>query len=279
LKKYAGDKNPLVFSGPVVVDKSIWFASRDTNVAVEFNMETCKSIVHVVGEKEYGFDEICFDGEYFWLWSRCGSSVIKWNAEKGILREFPEICLDGKNVRSNFVAAIYKAGYIWFLPAFAGHAYKIDVHTDVASIAEEFEIDPHIKGSNQLTAKYSFAHAYGDDIYAYNECRRTLIQYNPVTKERREEAIRYSPQVTEGLETIICNQFSIDPGTMSKLIDCYYLENSTAPLVNYIDYIVRNDSGETALRNRRKEIMQSANANVDGTAGQVILDYVKNFVK
>lgn len=278
LKKLMGNVQDILFTAPLTIGTTIFLAAYGANAVVEFDMETCKSIVYEVGEKDYRYRGICFDGENYWLSPLYDTPVIKWNPQTGVIKEFSELSPDDSHTQSCFLPAIYNNGYVWLLPQTAPHAVKIDTRTNAVSIADEFEINLQEKDIKPTDLKYTFAWPTGDNIYAYSHRNGKFIVYNCTTQERKEELIRYSPEVQGLLKRYVAQQFSGDPDTLDTVYSCFLCEFEFAPLDSFIDYIAQenNISQEMAVRNRRQEIIRSSNTNVNGTAGQVIYDYVKN---
>lgn len=282
LKELIGNVHDAYFLSPLTIGDTIFLAACGTNAVVEFNMETCKSIVYEVGKKGYRYGGICFDGENYWLSPRHNSPVLKWNPKAGIIKEFAELFLDDSCTQYCFLYIIYNNGYVWLLPHTAQYAVKINTLTDVISIADEFEINRQEQdGTRPLGPKYMIAQSIEDSIYSYYNQSMTLVEYNCATGERREGFIQYSPGAQTHLrKMLISQQFLAAPETLNTVYGCCYSESNYVPLVSFIDYIIgeNNTSQELAIRNRRKEIIYSSNTNVDGTAGQAIYDYVKDAV-
>ena len=271
--------NPLTpfFGVSVAAKGSIWLASCRSNAVMEFNMQTCEFTVHEVGGKYFRYNGICFDGENFWLTAytaaEINTPIVKWNPETGMIKEFHEIYSGGDEAVLR--PGVYCGGYVWFFPALSNTAYKIDIKTDALSIAEEFNLSSQT-GSAVQALKYMMPAVQGDSIYVYDNRKRTLIEYNAVTKERREESLIYSQDAAAKVKELTSDLFSADT-ELSTVNDCSYYESRLVRLEDFINHIAKGSTGpgETAKIDRRIELARSVSGNIDGTAGQVIYDYVK----
>lgn len=263
------------FSHPIATAASIWAILSGTNAMIQFDIKTYKSSIHRIGKEEWSYSGICFDGENYWLSPLHGTEtpVVKYNPKTGSVREISEVTSMDPS-RSHYI--LCSGGYVWLLPHQAKHAFKIDIKTDAVSIAQEFESDT----DDSSAIKYQSVQTHGSNIYAYRNRSGVLIQYDTATKERGEEAIRYPAETFVKLEPLIAKQFSVDYSAMNTESDCWYHENGSAPLSNYVEHISKNnDSSEEIMRKKRQiQIFKSNNANADGTAGQAICDFVKNLV-
>ena len=271
----AGEKLEAFFAQPLIVDNIIYLAAVRTNAVVEFNMECCTYAVFEVGKKGYSYNGIIYDGKYLWLSTRAGTTtpVIKWNPRDGAVKEFNEIYAD-ENDKSFRI--VYNKDYIRLLPNYAQHAYKIDMHTDAISIAEEFEPSMQEDDTGQIAAKYQSTEAYGEFAYAFDRQSGKLIEYNCMTETRREETITYSPEITAKLETILAKSFLKDANETGKEDDYYYHESGHIGLNGYIEYVSGAfESCDSGINICRMESARAANANATGTAGIMIYEYMK----
>jgi len=278
VKKLIGDDKNSFFAYPLVVENTIWLASCNSNALVEFNMDTNTSTVYEVGKAAYRFSSVCFDGTNFWLSPVSGTStpIVKWNPKSGIIKEFNEIYNDPGGNR--YVPLVYSGGFLWLLPKWSKHAYKIDVSSDTISIAEEFELDVADLDSGVHLNKYSQSLTFKDSMFAYNELAGTLIEYNFSTKKRREEVINFSQATVDQIRLITKNVFLQNPELFKTEHDCYHYECCISGLKNFLEHLT-SETGqkqENMLKPERQKFLQKSNVNADGTAGQAIYDWAKS---
>jgi hypothetical protein len=279
LRNLMSDTKEAYFLHPIVVGKSIFLAACGANAVVEFNMETCESVVYTVGERGYRFNGICFDGENFWISPRQSTEtpVIKWNPQTCLYKEFKDIYQDDTR-QYWYLPIIYGGGFVWLLPLLSKHVYKIDTCTDVISIAEEFELRLSNDRDTIKTRKYSCAQSFGDSIFTYNELAGTFIEYNFTTKERREEKVSYSEEAMAQISPLLAEAFLPDIDAIKFELDCYYEESNEIGLSGFLNHISKDPSKTDAIQSKRIEVFKQKNKNSDGTAGQAIFNFVKNAI-
>jgi hypothetical protein len=250
-----------------------------TNAVVEFDMNTHRSVIYEVGRESNQYGSICFDGENYWLSPRHDTPVVKWNPETGMVKEFTEINLDDKDTQFAFLPILYLGGYVWLLPRFAKHAVKIDVRTDTVTIAKEFELDLQEEKNIQLGVKYHFAQISGDSIFAYNKKNSALVEYNCKTKVHREEIIRYPPEITARLESLIMRTFLTEPGCYWT--GYYYCEDGFTRLREFVNYLVqREDSDEAAvMKKQRMAITRGMNVCAGQSSGEAIYACIRSSLR
>jgi hypothetical protein len=281
LKKLMSYVQDAFFLFPLAAGQSIWLAACGANAVVEFNMDTQISTIHEVGKKGYRYNGICFDGENYWLTPRYNTTtpVVKWNPKTGNIKEYAEIYLDDGE-QHGFVPMVYGNGFVWLFPLLSRHAYKIDIHSDIVSIAEEFE--PVIPdGENaQKGGKYYRPQVFGDSIFVYKEMTGTFIEYDFVTKERREETVRYPLETISQIEPFLVDAFLRDSELMKSVYDGCYYESDATTLSYFLSYLAHETEKHKtyALRDKRREIAKKMNIHMDGMAGQAIYDFTKKTV-
>jgi hypothetical protein len=273
------------FGHPLVIGDTIWLASISGNAVMEFNMETCKSVVHEVGEKGNRYVYILYDGETMWLspFFTTKTPVIKWNPITNTVKAFPEIYSNDDN--ASFLASVYNNGDTWFFPLTGDYTYKINSQTDEVSIANEFALANEFTLADdtdqpdQPAVVYRCAQVHGNSVYAYNEHKETLVEYDSKTHKRRAEKIEYSPNMSDELELIFAKLLIHEDSKKKTINDCYIWENKNVLLKMFITYVDKlYNSDEIKLRNLRKRISQFLTVNTDGTSGKEIYSYVKKKV-
>jgi len=274
------------FMYPEVVGQYIWLASSSSNIVVSFDMEACVSTIYEVGKNTYKYMGICFDSENFWLspYTKTNTPVVKWNPTQGVLKEFPEIyefedtvLSSNKDPLQSWHRAFYVNGYIYMMPTYAKHAIKINVDTNVVSVADEFESDCLENSDNPDIKIFNIVELHDNILYACKEFSGTLVEYNFNTKSRCEEKIQCTTEIEEHLKPIIEASFLMDTDVKDSSYRSYYYETNMIQLNDFISYVVNTDDSET-LQNYRCSFIQSENINADGTAGEAIYAYVKKNV-
>ncbi|MCL1894357.1 MAG: CDP-glycerol glycerophosphotransferase family protein [Holophagaceae bacterium] len=275
IKHLESESNDAFFLNPLVIDNTIWLASCRGNALLEFNMESCTSLIHEVGQKGCRYSGICFDGANFWLSPRHNTHtpLIKYNPHSGFCKEFYDIHNDGS--RQIFQPVAHCAGYAWLLPCIGRHAVKINVQTDTTFIADEFG---HSNSPDEDQAvKYLFLRVAGDCLYAFNQQTGAFIEYNCGTKERREEVIRYCKDVAAQLEPIFANPFTINQNHTNSCTTFCHHETDVSGLGKFLDFIIAEDNTENAAyKDHGADFVHPSIFNSYGTVGLSILAFAKN---
>jgi len=268
LSKLTTDEKQPLFARPIrITENTIMLSSCRANAVVEFNMETLKSKVYEVGKRGDTYNSICFDGKDYWLSLGNSGSVIKWNPNIGVMKEFTNLAegnFYGK--RFCFWSIIFCEGYIWLFPHYSKQTFKINVETNEIFKVEEFK---PIFTETELRL-YPWAYVTEEIIngiiYAYAGKDGTFIEYDCKTQKKREKILKYSPQVLEKIKQSFLYK---DMTECQKVTDCYYNEQSSFVLSDYINSEINN------YNSAKKQLFSAMNSNADGTAGKKIFDFLK----
>jgi len=277
IKKLSSTAKDAFFLRPLTVGDTIWLACCRANAVVEFNMETCLAIVHEVGQADYRYNGICYDGEDFWLSPRQNTAtpLVKWNPSIGIIKEFFEIYPEDE-AKHNYFPNLYCNGYIWLLPIYAKNAFKIDIQTYEIIIAEEFKNKLYETKKTQRPP--ALPQVLEDSIYAFDSADGKIISYNCKTKKRKEMELHITKQTSKKLDALLPVPIVSDGKKTGSVSDCCCYENNSYRLDWFINYSIMEHETERSIRNseQRTTISQLNKAHSGGVAGQVIFDYVKN---
>jgi len=279
LSKLTSNTQHGYFGYPILVGNSIWIASLRGNAVIEFNTETCKSTVHEVGDKNFCYHGICYDGDNFWLtpYVSTETPVIKWYPKSGDIKEYPNLNLD--NGTRVWLIMTYSDDHIWLFPVTSKKAIRISKQTDVISNVDEDKTYSTKNDSTENSAQYFFIHQYGDSIYKFNCQKGTLIEDNYSINEYREETIDYSHEQSVELEKLYARVYSFDRDRLEKYEYGYYYEGNSKLIGSFVAYVLGNhDEDEAAMHNHRLSIARSLTDNIDGTSGQEIYSYIKRYM-
>jgi hypothetical protein len=238
-------------------------------------MEACRSTVHRVASAGCRYNGICFDGESFWLSPRHNAPLVKWNPQTGETRDFSDLVAGGKDERYRFLPAVYAKGCVWLLPKTARHAVKINARSGETSVAREFEID--LREEEAAERKYAFALAFGDSIYAFNELRGTLIEYDCAANTRKEARIAYAAEAFAKLRSLAARAFAPGGGPVVE-------ESEAAALDDFLNHIASqpDEEAEAEAARRKADCARSLGLDADGMmgrAGLAIYDYMKKLAR
>jgi len=270
LSRLITDEKQPFFGKPFrITENTIMLATCGANAVVEFNMETLKSKIYEVGQKNYQYSGVCFDGKDYWLSPRCNGPVVKWNPDVGVIKEFTNV-VDGCSQNDiSFRSIFFCEGYVWLIPKCSKQTLRINVKTDEVFEVEELK-PSFIEGESRVSpAAYTCAQSIGSVIYAYDGKEGTFIEYDCKTQKKREKILKYSPQVLEKIKPMLGHFLYKDIAKCQKIWEYYYYEHRRFALSDYINCEI-NDYNST-----KKQLFSKMNSNADGTAGKMIFDFLK----
>ncbi len=164
-----------------VVGVEIAIVIQGTNTIVFFNMESGEYVVEKVGTDWEQYNNICFDGQNYYLSPLIKNYIIKWNRK---LNKISKIKLPGSfsrrenNGGANFLIQ-YSCKHIWLFPLAANNAYKMNINTEkfieLPKLVEHFENKNLGWYYNLMCASENFAYASTWD--------KGIIEFNINTSE------------------------------------------------------------------------------------------------
>jgi hypothetical protein len=278
LKRFTVNDDKLYLGAGCVNGNSVVLPAQSANAVVCFDMETCVSSIWEIPSRNSGYDDICYDGEHYWLASRHSrGSVIKWNPAKGVT----ELDIPGGWADGDYWTVCYAGGYAWYLPMPGNTAFKVNTTSDEIETAEPFMPECLIRSNegNPTAANYYFApKALDNVIYAHTGKSNTRISYNANTGERREEKIIVSAEDRKKIisDTMLNHG---DKASIRTIKDCVFTESETFTLHDFLDRLM-NGSEETwnKIKEAQTAVCLENIANADGTAGQKIYDELKRTI-
>jgi len=277
LRNLTGRTQDLRLGYPYKIDTSLWIPVLDANIIMEYDMEQNNHIFHEIGEKEYRYCSLFFDGSNFWL-SPLGlteTPVVKWNLKTCVTSYFPDINIINK--KNYFYPLFFFDGHIWLLPMFGEHAVKINIKTGIVSIANEFESGPAEDETGHKLSKFMFAQNSDNNVYVFCSHTGEFIEYNQDKNNRKAGEIKYSSEIVAQLNSLSSYMLLLNAKKVRTIQDCYYYESQSTRLETLIAYLLTEDNdNETQLRERRKESASTLARNADGTAGEKIYHSIKN---
>jgi hypothetical protein len=284
LKKLRTNDDNYFFSAVSVRGNEAVLSTLSANAAVIFNMDTCRSKIIEIPSKNNGYQDICFDGEYYWLAARySGGTIVKWHPERGVV----EIPVPNGWADSDYWYVCYANGYAWYFPIHGNTAFKVNTTTDGVEIAEPFMPERRFGNENKTSQtashNYYMAYAAGGIVYAHTSRSNTLIAYNTVTGERREEAIAISAEDRHKLvnDTVLryCNKDLLQSMGDCVFMECVFMESETFTLNDFLDRL-SDGSKETwdKVKETQIELCRENITNADGSAGKAIYEEVKRII-
>ena len=277
LEKLKINNDNLFFGSGCVNGHEVILSAQSANAVLIFDMDDGTSNIVAVPSENKGYDDICFDGEYYWLAARhSGGTIVKWSPEKGAV----EIPVPNGWAEGSYWVVCYANGYVWYFPSRGKFVFKVNVTTHEMEIAEEFMPECRLREQkgDMKTANYFMVRAVGNVIYAHTGTSHTYIKYNTETGERREERITISREIREKLADDI-ESTHCDADALCTVVDCMFRESDVFNLNDFVERIVNSPQGmQEKLREAQIRVCRANIINSDGTAGQKIYDELKKLV-
>lgn len=118
-----GRENEPYFNRDVCIkDNSLFVAMGKSNAVLELNMDTDRIIIHPIGQKEYIYKTLAYDGKYFWLTDRM-KGIVRVN---GTNWEYKYEKMDRLSSASYFNSSIFMNQEVWLFANIADNIYRID---------------------------------------------------------------------------------------------------------------------------------------------------------
>ena len=255
----------------------LWVTAEYTNRVIRYNMKDDTYQIVAIGAPNYGYTGIVAEKECVWLLESHTGKLIKLNLSKGEIREFqpPSHFLSwSQETGRRFVyGEMFNMGdYLVAAPFFTNVMLKINKKNgEMSKMIPEFweKVTEPCNGYNPKTqSAYCFAKKLNETQIAI---QRTYDGALAVVDVETEEYTVHHPHYTEE--------------TMHKLLDeqdgfeklqTYYTfcrrESRLFSLEGFIDDLV-NDRLED-VKKRQKEELSVAAANLDGTCGEKVYEFM-----
>jgi hypothetical protein len=186
----------IIFWSFCVVDAEIALLICGANAIMFFNMETGNYEINSIGEKIEQYNNICFDGQNYYISPFYKNYIIKWNRKSNeiLTIKFPNTFSRRENKLPNF-SVKYINGYVWLFPCAANNAYKININTN--EIIELPEFVNHFEDKN-LDCYYSGVSANENYIYlstrkkGFAEFNASKFKLNFIKPDLGEESLLFS---------------------------------------------------------------------------------------
>jgi len=179
VSKLKGAENMLFF-GHSIVGTEIALIINGANAVMFFNMETGNYEIKSIGEKSELYNDICYDGQNYYIAPCYEKYIVKWNRQSNeILKiELPSSFSRKENNNGSFTIQ-YSNEYLWLFPYAANNAYKIDINTN--KITELPELTEHFEDKN-LNLLYNNTVRSENTIYASTQ-NKGIVEYCTNTRE------------------------------------------------------------------------------------------------
>jgi hypothetical protein len=195
-----------IFWNFCIANEEIAIIIHGLNAVMFFNMETCNYGIKNIGEKSEQYNDICYDGQNYYLSTFHKAHIVKWNKQANKISKIkiPSF-FRRENERVSF-SVQYLNEYVWLFPVYANNAYKINTSTN--EVTELPELTEHFKAQNS-DWYYNLVSASENSIYASTQ-HKGIVEYNTNTAK---------------LNFINLPGFEIEPALLSWLCNYDNLKN------------------------------------------------------
>lgn len=248
-------------------DNKILMLSTSDSKALEFNMDTKEMRVLSIGNLNYGFFDMIYDGKDYWLTPYYGKGIIRWNYETGEVLEYSDLPEEYISEKECFSHIVYGKSSIFIFSGLSHMVLTIELATGRVS---EFPIsDPELEaGYQDMHGKWAFAKKINDNqivgmiagkanrlvvinseaetyqIYSCNLERKNFEKYLP----SEDRTIKYK-KVEEGVN-----------------ISYFCYENSIQTMNEFVKYV----SDEKHNADIQKSVYHQIVSNLEGTCGKEV---------
>lgn len=181
------NNQPEFMNAMTIEGELLLMASSRTNAILEFNIETEKSILHIVGNDSNNYYRMEYDGNDYWLIPHNSKAIVRWNRKNGKCTEYldyPEGFIGDNNA---FLSIHYCGDYMLAFPKKANMIIKIDIQTGCMA---EFKLPLPFKEGDREEKYYNWPNNYyftkkidDDHIIALTAYNSSLLIINTKTQE------------------------------------------------------------------------------------------------
>lgn len=256
----------------VVVENYLYLGAAHKSAILKFDMDSGDYEIKPVGDYDFGFQSMCYDGQYFWLSAFGKNVVVRWSEGSGetCVYEYPvEDCEEEKNPFES--TSLVEAGrYIYLFQVLAQPVLRMEKVTgkfETVSIKIS-EPEGFHKKLGRKGWGYAFAYRFGQDqIIAFNIYDCTLYILNTEGKICAAYPCRIDKESLARVE-----KRRIEGKYLIKAMPFYISENMIG-LSQYLDYVVNMDE---ELKLEEQKSYQNNLKYGDGLSGEHIHYYIKS---
>ena len=257
----------------VVLENYLYLGAAYQSKILKIDMDSGRHEIKQIGNYDFGFQSMCYDGQYFWLSAYGKNVIVCWNEESGetCASEYPvEECEEVGILESTSLVDAGK--YIYLFQVFAQPVLRME------KVTEEFEIVPiktrKPEGFHKKLGRkgwgYSFARPFEQDrILAFNIYNYTLY----ILDMKENICVSYPCRLDK--ETIKRVEKRRIEGKYLAKATPYYIEEGTIGLSQFLDYITNIDE---ELGKEEQKVYQNGLKFGDGSSGEHIHQYIKECV-
>ncbi|MSS10441.1 MULTISPECIES: hypothetical protein [Clostridia] len=268
--------------GYAVSGKDMWLTATYTNRILRFNMEDGTYTIYSVGSMESGYSGIIVEERYLWLAEVNSGNVVRWDRRSGKVKTFPmpEGFRCWHNVMGRSLAhlsLIDMENWVVTVPGFSNCMVKLDKKTGKSSLLLEDFWKKAEEKANGYNPEFFLSCEFGAKIdrdviivQRHYDDATALIRVEDETYEMYYPALDEENfvKLTEGEDGF---------EKIEKKCGFFRRESKIFSFEGFVEDLINNRLGE--VRGRQLEELSTLAANLDGTCGVKVHEYMMNVLE
>lgn len=259
-------RNRILFSWSYVKkDHYLYLASCNDSRMLIFNMKDGSFEIKNIGDYKYGYFNIIYDGEYFWLAAYQANSVVRWNEIDGEVREYiypitKELAMEKvtSSLIDNKNEIIVCYGFDTDMIVIDKETGEYKQKTEIQNALAKLQKEKIGNSEGFLYAKY----LNEEKVLLFNYGNSSVNIWNLNTNEWEIIPIRFPKS-----EMLSVEKWKMEKYCLQKSVPYHFVE-STVAIPQFIDYIV---CGDTNVFKQKYECYKA-----QGNVGEEVHEYIKN---
>lgn len=261
-------------------DDYLFIASPTENYIFKLDFKTDKlSLLSVPVENMNGSFSLLRDGNEVWILQCDSLDIIRWNPLSNKIRKYKNdipgfVCYDRfydcKSTRYPYFSALFYNDYVYISPSFGNKYIKIDKKIDAVS-----EWETPFNESFQVKNGYSFYYLqngymelHDKTVSVFSNAEKCLFEVDMESNTSTRISFEFDEEEIKKYES----GFSLSP--QSSIYCCN--ENALNSLDDFINDNMKYNNHDLK---KQLEYFKRISNNCDGTAGEKIYNYIKNYCK
>ncbi|GLB24125.1 hypothetical protein LXJ15735_03660 [Lacrimispora xylanolytica] len=263
-----------------VYGEDIWITATYTNKIIKFNMKNRTYALCQIGSKENGYSGIVAEEKYIWLTEVNSGDIVRWERRSGKVKSFsmPPKFLSWKGNRQLcHISIIDMNKYLVTIPGFSNGMVRLDKITgEVSLIIDDFwkmaghkvnGYNPEFHFSSSFGTRFDensiiVQRNYDDAVAIVNVEDETYEMFYPTLSE---EDFAKLTEGEDGFEKI------------DEKSGFFRRESKIFSFEGFIDDLVNDRL--TGVRERQLKELSTLAANLDGTCGIKVHEYMMNVLE
>lgn len=249
-----------------ILDHSLFIASPISNYVIEFDVETEEIKEYLIDSENQGYWDMVYDGTDFWLNPYKGSSIIRWNKSKGVIKQYnvyPNDFIVPKDEIGCFIQIVDCEDSILAFPKYANMIIEINKESgDMSEVELSLPYEEGMRKDSKYTwdSNYYFAKKEGHKVMALSAYDHSLLEIDWKQHSCMQKQFIFSKEVRKQVYGM--------PGGLNNYL---YKESDGLTLEDFVNGLC---NGQINDDEKEKEFLCSRIENSNGTCGMKVHEYV-----